>query len=451
MPGHYIIANTDKCEYLDPAVFGDRGLRNIAQGEDGVLAALCYLLANGGNGERMILNGDVVGEHELLGSWANDRIVIVGSYIRRGTFTDDFPVGDANLYSYATARFRNISSLVIAFVPVVAGHSHPLAKVERKFGGYTRPRRVRELERKTNEAVKLERGSRVIIGDIDFVLDTALAEPQPDGTVHVTLHGGRQRNIGSSSLMDTYITHSISNPYRGMVGAITASGDALQSIGRAARVAQDQLEQHRQELYDRIQEGYRSGQFSAVSGPTADAVNTYGVAAALGEERQAQNETAQAAGPAWAVDWGGGTIAEYVPDNIREVPVPEITAPSAPPVNHPSTPERPNAGRHALIDMGEILLRAEGRTSWIQVYNEETGQWEEPEEEVVNHPCRICGSRLNELHYNGNCTDCGMDAVPSTCNNCGDEAPDVNDDGICTICTDNNAEDDYYDPFADDD
>lgn len=73
---HYVV-NLDKRQYLHPHCFGD-GLKLMEFGcsRDGTMTALAVLLAeqNGRGG------GDINSQDPLVGSWAGDRIAIVGDY-----------------------------------------------------------------------------------------------------------------------------------------------------------------------------------------------------------------------------------------------------------------------------------------------------------------------------------------------------------------------------------
>lgn len=81
MGQYHLVANLDKKQYLHPHRFGD-GLKLLEFGDSagGTMCALAILLApqsaNGGRG-----GGDMHYDAEgLVGSWAGDRIAIVGDY-----------------------------------------------------------------------------------------------------------------------------------------------------------------------------------------------------------------------------------------------------------------------------------------------------------------------------------------------------------------------------------
>jgi hypothetical protein len=72
-----VLANLDKREFLNPHAFGDGAkLGEFAASAGGTMSALALLLArhNGRGG------GDARTSHPVVGSWAGDRIAIVGDY-----------------------------------------------------------------------------------------------------------------------------------------------------------------------------------------------------------------------------------------------------------------------------------------------------------------------------------------------------------------------------------
>lgn len=97
MGQYHIIVNLDKKQYLHPHRFGD-GLKLLEFGCSKVtMAALAMLLANS-NGRG---GGDFNSDDPLIGSWAGDRIAIVGDYddpdvLNYPTSTNDNP--ERNLY-----------------------------------------------------------------------------------------------------------------------------------------------------------------------------------------------------------------------------------------------------------------------------------------------------------------------------------------------------------------
>jgi len=77
MGQYYIAVNISKGEWLHPHRFGD-GLKLLEFGSsgDGTMLGLAVLLASG-NGRG---GGDLNSENKIVGSWAGDRIIIVGDY-----------------------------------------------------------------------------------------------------------------------------------------------------------------------------------------------------------------------------------------------------------------------------------------------------------------------------------------------------------------------------------
>ena len=72
MGQYFIPVNLDKREFIHPHRFGD-GLKfmEMCGSSSGVLAALAFLLRQ---------TDDPVSKHDIVGSWANCRITIVGDY-----------------------------------------------------------------------------------------------------------------------------------------------------------------------------------------------------------------------------------------------------------------------------------------------------------------------------------------------------------------------------------
>lgn len=126
---HYVM-NLDKKQYLHPHHLGD-GLKlgEFASGyTSGTMAALGILLAcSAGRG-----SGDVVDREDnpLVGSWAGDRIAIVGDYSEDG----DFPYDGSVAELYGHPDFENISEKVKPLVEQMMG-------IEVMIGGRARRRR----------------------------------------------------------------------------------------------------------------------------------------------------------------------------------------------------------------------------------------------------------------------------------------------------------------------
>lgn len=106
MGQYYLVVNLDKKEYINPHKFGDGAkLMEFASSGGGTMLALGILLADG-NG---LGGGDLqdVEDLPIVGSWAGNRIVIVGDYAEtkyRGI--------KAPLYDTAKANFVDVSARV---------------------------------------------------------------------------------------------------------------------------------------------------------------------------------------------------------------------------------------------------------------------------------------------------------------------------------------------------
>jgi len=72
----YTVANLDKKQVLKPTFFQTAKLMEIVGSNYGVAGALTALLAVG-NGRG---GGDIASESKILGSWAGDRIAVIGDY-----------------------------------------------------------------------------------------------------------------------------------------------------------------------------------------------------------------------------------------------------------------------------------------------------------------------------------------------------------------------------------
>lgn len=77
MGQYFYILNLDKRQFLHPHCFGD-GLKLLEFGSsaNGTMTGLALLLRKSTEGG----GGDYTGTHEIVGSWAGDRIAIVGDY-----------------------------------------------------------------------------------------------------------------------------------------------------------------------------------------------------------------------------------------------------------------------------------------------------------------------------------------------------------------------------------
>ena len=125
MGQYYLVVNTTKKQFLYPHCFGD-GLKLLEFGcsSNGTMTALAVLLANS-NGRG---GGDLHSTDEIVGSWSNNRIVIVGDYAderlhipqkdldawRREAARDpQADYKDPNLYALANEVYEDISGKVI--------------------------------------------------------------------------------------------------------------------------------------------------------------------------------------------------------------------------------------------------------------------------------------------------------------------------------------------------
>ena len=104
MGQYYRIVNIDKKEFLHPHKFGD-GLKiwEFGFADYGTMAGLTFLLASG--------HGSGINEtesSELIGSWAGDRIVILGDY------SEEFPEVSEEMYSDEKEdTYKDISNQII--------------------------------------------------------------------------------------------------------------------------------------------------------------------------------------------------------------------------------------------------------------------------------------------------------------------------------------------------
>jgi len=74
----YIVVNIDKKQYLRPEAFGENNaLPDVIGSYEGIMCALVVMLAdsNGRGG------GDLHSDHDAIGSWAGDRIIIIDEHV----------------------------------------------------------------------------------------------------------------------------------------------------------------------------------------------------------------------------------------------------------------------------------------------------------------------------------------------------------------------------------
>jgi len=102
MGQYYRIVNIDKKEFMSPADFG-YGLKLLEfadpMGQSMVTSAMALLMADGNNRG----GGDLRTDHEVVGSWAYDRVAVVGDYAD--------PYNGVEYYHEAgmDGRYRNVS------------------------------------------------------------------------------------------------------------------------------------------------------------------------------------------------------------------------------------------------------------------------------------------------------------------------------------------------------
>lgn len=121
MGQYYVVVNLDKRQFLHPHTF-DNGLKLMEFGNSAqsTLLGLTVLLAsgNGRGGGDFCTDGVPPGLAELVGSWAGDRIAIVGDYDDDGKFFDQSgitedeiaTIRDAHLAKAETFNVYNLCS-----------------------------------------------------------------------------------------------------------------------------------------------------------------------------------------------------------------------------------------------------------------------------------------------------------------------------------------------------
>ena len=143
MGQYFEIVNIDKKEMLHPHCFGD-GLKfwEIAVSDCGILAGLSLLIHQSGDLSGMPTHGQVKDgvllKEAILGSWAGDRIVMVGDY------------DDSNLYG--DESYKNISHEVLEIL-----ESDPWVKAHRAEGKRF-PCRCEKTDEEWINEVKASRG-----------------------------------------------------------------------------------------------------------------------------------------------------------------------------------------------------------------------------------------------------------------------------------------------------
>jgi hypothetical protein len=84
MGQYFAIYNLDKRHVIGPGRFNDGArLREFGSSSCGVMLALTALLAYGNE------YGGIRSDHEIIGTWAGDRIAIIGDYADLSGFQED--------------------------------------------------------------------------------------------------------------------------------------------------------------------------------------------------------------------------------------------------------------------------------------------------------------------------------------------------------------------------
>jgi len=132
MGQYHIIVNLDKEEFLHPHKFGD-GLKLMEFGSsgDGIMLGLAVLLAE----DNGLGGGDLRSDNPIIGSWANNRIVIAGDYGDENYLWNiDEENPRCNLYTFAQELFEDISDKVIAAIVEGEGNYTSLSNLSRGGG-----------------------------------------------------------------------------------------------------------------------------------------------------------------------------------------------------------------------------------------------------------------------------------------------------------------------------
>jgi hypothetical protein len=195
---HHLIVNLDKRQCLEPHDFGDQAtLTGFGHQAQGTLTALAVLLArDNGFGA-----GDVQLPHEtpdraLIGSWAGDRIAIVGDLAPSPALTESdeleffastfgslfavqYPNRRPNPYHLAQAVFENISDRLIALLQIADGDRSKLRHIDLDDGHRSRFEMVvdgRRLELDAAEKVEHERVRELVLEEFSRMPVERIAE-----------------------------------------------------------------------------------------------------------------------------------------------------------------------------------------------------------------------------------------------------------------------------------
>ncbi len=111
MGQYHFVANLDKRQFLHPHKLGD-GLKLLEFGDSssGTMTALALLLAcackGGGRG-----GGDPRETSPLIGSWAGDRVAIVGDYAEKSDLPEEY--GADTLFERIETEYEDISDQMV--------------------------------------------------------------------------------------------------------------------------------------------------------------------------------------------------------------------------------------------------------------------------------------------------------------------------------------------------
>lgn len=195
---HHLIVNLDKRQYLEPHDFGDQatltGFGNEAQG---TLAALAVLLArDNGFGAGDLQLPDEMSDRDLIGSWAGDRIAIVGDFAPSHALTESdafvffasefgslfavqYPNRRPNPYQLAQAVFENISDRLISLLQIADVETTKLRHIDLLDERHSRLEMVADgqrLEMEAAEKMERERMRELVLEEFSRIPVERIAE-----------------------------------------------------------------------------------------------------------------------------------------------------------------------------------------------------------------------------------------------------------------------------------
>lgn len=144
MGQYHMVVNLDKRQFLYSHAFGDGlKLREFGNSAGGMATGLVYLLAasNGRGG------GDISSESEVIGSWAGDRIAIMGDYAEDTDIPSGLDPEPSSIYARCLHRgeeypehvtpglptYRDISADVRAAIAEVGDFTYKVEKVKTRY------------------------------------------------------------------------------------------------------------------------------------------------------------------------------------------------------------------------------------------------------------------------------------------------------------------------------